>query len=283
MNHPGRIRGAITVDEIGIEYGRYGDLLVKTAYQPVFRRSGDLLRPFAVEGLIAVTREGQAVPPADLFRRAQASGDRHLAEAMCRMLHLGNYRNIGVPGLKLFLKVDPRHCGDIGALVADIDAVTARPDDVPLEPDLLFCDIAETEAQDIGTLARVAGEMRSRRIGLSIDDFGIGHTTLERMTLLGPDIVRIAGKWVTHLIAVPGAVRLLNGLVAGLQELGAGVLIDGIETPAQLRAALDAQADFLQGLLLARPQLAGTLFDETPRPADAYAEPPSNVVRLFRS
>lgn len=283
MDLPGRSRDAIAVDEIGVEYGRYRDLLVKTAYQTVFRRSGDFLRPFAVEGLIAATREGRTVPPAELFRRADAGGDREFVETMCRKLHLGNYRNIGVPGLGLFVKFDPRSGGDIGAFAADIDAVTARPDDIPLRAHLLFCDIAETETQEMGTLARLAEEMRSRQIGLSIDDFGIGHAALERMTLLGPDIVRIAGKWVTHLVAVPGAVRLLNGLVTGLQELGAGVLIDGIETPAQLRAALGARADFLQGLLLSRPQLAGTLFDAAPRPVGAYAEPRSNVIRLFRS
>jgi EAL domain-containing protein (putative c-di-GMP-specific phosphodiesterase class I) len=38
--------------------------------------------------------------------------------------------------------------------------------------------------------------------------------------------------------------------------------VEGIETPEQLVVAISAGADHLQGFLLARPALAGTIFDD---------------------
>jgi EAL domain-containing protein (putative c-di-GMP-specific phosphodiesterase class I) len=53
--------------------------------------------------------------------------------------------------------------------------------------------------------------------------------------------------------------------VAAFQDLGAKVLVEGIETADGLQAALDAGVDCPQGFLLAQPALAGTIFDERPK------------------
>ena len=47
-----------------------------------------------------------------------------------------------------------------------------------------------------------------------------------------------------------------------------GLSAQGIETPAELEAALEAGADYLQGMLLCPPALAGVVFDEDPRPIE---------------
>ncbi|MET0943727.1 MAG: hypothetical protein ABWY13_20470, partial [Mesorhizobium sp.] len=41
---------ATFVDEVGIEYGIYGAYRLRSAFQPIFRREGAWLVPFAVEG-----------------------------------------------------------------------------------------------------------------------------------------------------------------------------------------------------------------------------------------
>ena len=54
----------ILVDEAGIESGIWGAFRLKSGYQPVFRRDGETLLPFAVEGRTLVQLDGSAVPSA---------------------------------------------------------------------------------------------------------------------------------------------------------------------------------------------------------------------------
>ncbi|MEQ9572719.1 MAG: hypothetical protein RLN95_11670, partial [Nitratireductor sp.] len=97
---------AFNVDEVGIAYGRFQELRLKSCYQPLFRVEDDLLMPFAVEALVIAFTGGKAVPATKLFERAAAE-ERAALERLCRVLHMRNYHNIGVDGLELFFNVDP--------------------------------------------------------------------------------------------------------------------------------------------------------------------------------
>jgi EAL domain-containing protein (putative c-di-GMP-specific phosphodiesterase class I) len=281
MEHPRRVSDAILADEIGIEYGRYGDLILKSAYQKIFRREGEWLRPFAAEGLVIPFRGGRPLPPEALFDTT-ADEDKVFVEGMCRTLHLRNYDNIGEKGLVLFFNFDPRTNSDFAVTVKELEFIAGRYGEIQLDSHLLVCEIIETEAQDIDTLVRIAGEMRRHGIRLAVDDFGVGASNLERVKLLRPDIVKIDGAWFRQIAAVPAAASLFKSFVAGLHGLGAEVLIEGIETSAQLACAVDAGADYLQGFLLSRPKLAGTIFDPVALRIDTLLEPHANVVPLFK-
>src|SRR5690606_10541295 len=104
----------------------------------------------------------------------------------------------------------------------------------------------------------------------------------DRIELLRPDVVRVDGRRFRRLAAVAGAATLFRSLVAGLRERGAKVLVDGIDTPAQLEYALHANADFFQGPLLSRPRLAGTIFESEPIDLKALLGHEANIVHLFR-
>jgi EAL domain-containing protein (putative c-di-GMP-specific phosphodiesterase class I) len=75
---------------------------------------------------------------------------------------------------------------------------------------------------------------------------------------------------------------LFKSFVSGLHDLGAQVLVEGIETPEQLSCAVEAGAEYLQGFLLSRPRLAGTIFDPSPLRIDVLLQPGANVVPLFK-
>jgi EAL domain-containing protein (putative c-di-GMP-specific phosphodiesterase class I) len=281
MKHPRRVSDAIVADEIGIEYGRYGDFILKSAYQKIFRREDGLLRPFAVEGLVMPFQDGQPVPPEALFEAIPAE-DGVFVESMCRTLHLRNYGNIGEPGLVLFFNFDPRTNSDFAVTVKELEFIAGRYGEIQLDSHLLVCEIIETEAQDIDTLVRITEEMRRHGIRLAVDDFGVGDSDLERVKLLRPDILKIDGAWFRQIAAVPAAAGLFKSFVTGLHGLGAKALIEGVETPEQLACAIDADADYLQGFLFSRPKLAGTVFDPASLRIDTLLEPHANVVQLFK-
>jgi EAL domain-containing protein (putative c-di-GMP-specific phosphodiesterase class I) len=281
MEHPRRVSDAIVADEIGIEYGRYGAFILKSAYQKIFRREDEVLRPVAVEGLVMPYRDGRPVAAETLFE-ATPPEDEVFVDSMCRTQHLRNYDNIGEPGLVLFFTFDPRTNSDFALTVKELEFIAGRYGEIQLESRLLVCEITESEAQDVATLLRIAEEMRRHGIRLAVDDFGVGHSDLDRVKLIRPDVVKIDGAWFRQIAAVPAAAALFKNFVSGLHDLGAEVLVEGVESPEQLRCAVEARADFLQGFLFSRPKLAGTVFDPSPLRIDTLLEPGANVVRLFK-
>ena len=271
---------AIFADEIGLQFGIYGDFRLWSAYQPIFAQEDRVLRAVAVEGLIEPRRIAEPVAPSIFFDGVPAS-DRLFVETMCRMLHLGNYRNIGAEGLTLFFNYNPMINDHLGRALAEIRLMARHLGDFELEPGLLVCEITE-QAADEHVLASLVREMRRDGIRIAIDDFGTGHSTEARINLLAPDIVKIDGTWFAEFCRHAAAERFFRPLVSMLHDRGAKVLVEGIEQATHLRVALDGGVDLLQGYHLARPALAGTVFDEEPLSIDALLGTDNKVVPLHQ-
>ncbi len=274
------VDAAIFVDEVGIAYGVYEPFRLRSAYQPIFAPRDGHLAAVAVEGLIEPHRAGRACAPRTFFDGVPAP-DRLYVETMCRMLHLGNYRNIGVEGLTLFFNYNPKVNDHLGRALAEIRLMSRHLHDFALEPGLLVCEITEQAADD-RVLTSLVREMRRDGIRIAIDDFGTGHSTEARINLLAPDIVKIDGAWFAELCRHAAAERFFRPLVAMLHERGAKVLVEGIEQAQHLRVALEGGVDLLQGFHLARPALAGTIFKEEPLSVDALLGADNKVVPLHQ-
>jgi EAL domain-containing protein (putative c-di-GMP-specific phosphodiesterase class I) len=281
--HTERRRGvaeAIFADEIGIQFGVYGEFRLWSAYQPIFAPQGRALKAVAVEGLIEPRRVAQPMAPS-VFFDSVPQADRLFVETMCRMLHLGNYRNIGADGLTLFFNYNPMINDHLGRALAEIRLMTRHLGDFDLQPGLLVCEITEQAADD-RVLISLVSEMRRHGIRIAIDDFGTGHSTEERINLLAPDIVKIDGTWFAEFCRHAAAERFFRPLVSMLHDRGAKVLVEGIERATHLRVALDGGVDLLQGFHLARPALAGTIFNEEPLSIDALLGADNKVVPLHQ-
>jgi len=271
---------AIFADEIGIEYGLYGEFRLKSAYQPIFTPRGNGLKAVAVEALIEPYRAGRPTAPS-VFFDGIATADRLFVETMCRMLHLRNFRNIGVEGLDLFFNYNPLVNDHLGRALAEIRLMTRHLGEFDLYPGMLVCEITEQAADD-HVLLSLVHEMRRHGIRVAIDDFGTGHSTEERIILLGPDIVKIDGGWFAEFCRHAAAEKFFAPLVGTLHDRGAKVLVEGIEQAAHLRVALDGGVDLLQGFHLARPALAGTIFNEEPLSIEELLGMESKVVPLHQ-
>lgn len=249
-------RPEFLVDEVGIAYGRFGGLVLKSCYQPLYRVTGDWLQPFGVEALVTGMRDTVPVGADEILALVKGK-QREGLERLCRMLHVRNYHQMGLPGMQLFFNADPGFSFD------DVEHLGWLLAEEGVAPDLVTCEITE-QAGDDARLRVLADELRAIGVRLAVDDFGAGHSTAERVRALRPDTVKIDAAWFRSVVARPEASRLLPALFSRLDDLGCRILVEGIETPRQLHAAVEAGADFLQGYLLARPALAGTIVDDAP-------------------
>lgn len=276
----GGIDPSIFPDEIGLEYAVYGEYRLRSACQPIFAPRDGLLVPVAAEALIQ-PRYGGLPVPAKPFLESVPQPDRLHVEALCRALHLRNFHFVGVAGLDLFFNYDPQVNDHLGHALAEIALMVGQLGDYGLDAGMLVCEITERAAGSDFVLQRLALEMRSHGVRIAVDDFGAGHSTAERLRLLEPDIVKIDGAWFGRVCRHAAAERLFARLLVQLHDSGAKVLVEGVERPDQLEVALEGGADLLQGHLLARPALVGSIFPERPLAIGDLLRQGAKVIPLF--
>ncbi len=263
-----------------MRFGRYGDYVIRSAYQPILRNDAGWLRPVAVEGLALVTRKGEPVPCTELFG-AIPDGDKLFIECMCRALHILNCKPSGINHLDLFFNFDPSSHLKLGQSIHEIRYTARHTGDLGVSTRMLVCEITEAAAPDNDILLELVRETRRHGIRIAIDDFGAGQSDWERCDLLQPDLVKIDAGWFQRLVAERSALHLLARLIEQFSEREIPVLIEGIETPLHLRAALDAGAELFQGYLFGRPALAGSGFSDKPIPLASVEDntPPFSILQ----
>lgn len=102
-------------------------------------------------------------------------------------------------------------------------------------------------------------EIRALGVRVALDDFGTGYTSLSYLGQIPFDGVKIDRSFVTRIgsdAMADALIRLMAGLLKGL---GKTMVVEGIETQAQVAVLRDLGAQLMQGYFFARPQTA----DET--------------------
>lgn len=281
MKRPQYVQEAISIDEVGIRSGHYGPFILQSSYQPIFDFEKGKLIPTAVEGLIKVRCGSEYIAAIDFFKSITKE-DRLFVETMCRALHVQNYRHIGVDGIDLYFNVNPTANTDLEDSVEQVRIMMDRLDSNGVSPENLVCEITESNAIDSGTLRGIVKEFRRHGIRIAVDDYGTEYSNIERVESISPDIIKFDGGWFRNLSAIPEAQRLITSMVRSFKRTGIKVLIEGVESPVQLEAAIKAGADQVQGFLLAQPELAGCDVELVPLEIDPLMRSSSNVVPLRR-
>lgn len=113
-----------------------------------------------------------------------------------------------------------------------------------------FLDDADTE------LICTLDTLRAAGIGLDLDDFGSGHSSIVAMQALQPDRVKIDRTLVAPLCRKQTQILTLQALIRLAALDGCGVIVEGIESQHQLDAVRQLDCEALQGFALARPMTA---------------------------
>ncbi len=94
--------------------------------------------------------------------------------------------------------------------------------------------------------------LRTLGIGLSIDDFGSGYSSLSRLRTLPFDILKLGKPFIQEIEHAEHA-HFISDIISMAHHIDKRVVAEGVETEAQ-RTLLNAMGcDLLQGYLLGRP------------------------------
>ncbi|OYW20545.1 MAG: hypothetical protein B7Z52_02160, partial [Burkholderiales bacterium 12-64-5] len=117
----------------------------------------------------------------------------------------------------------------------------------------------QLELTETGLLAsgqdpiRVLKQLRAIGVGLSIDDFGTGQSSLAYLQRLPVNELKIDRSFVDGVDRDPRRQALLRSIVDIGHSLGLEVTAEGVETEAELAILRRARCDLVQGYLIARP------------------------------
>lgn len=258
MNTQARIHEAISFDEIGIATATHDGMVLRSAYQFIFACEENALRAVAAESFLRPFRDGMPLAPGPLLGVPDPA-ERAFVEQLGIALHLLNYRHIEVEGLDLVIDLGTPAAGK--AAIEDIlaDQSVGLPDEGLPEMARLVQGLRQPICAEAEPLLRELAERRARLIVSA----SMGEPPpLNVLRAFSPEILRIDGFWFRRMAVNEAALRLLARLVKAVKARGTAVLIEGIETRAQLAGAIDVGADYVQGFLLSRPQLAGSFVED---------------------
>jgi EAL domain-containing protein (putative c-di-GMP-specific phosphodiesterase class I) len=157
-----------------------------------------------------------------------------------------------------------------GDLDQDTAAILAE---TGLNPTRLMLELSERirfdEVPDaFGSLA----DLTSTGVGLALDDFGAGYTSLEQLRRLPVSQVKIDRSLIAALDRSEDDASIVGAVIQFAHALELSVTAEGVERPAQLERLTELGCDYGQGFLFSAPAVVSSLDDS------AAHEPRSRVL-----
>ena len=224
---------------------------IEVVYQPIV----DLYarRPLLLEALARWRRPGRpAVAPDVFIALAEESGviDRIGREVLRQACHaalgwraLPGYADVGVA---VNVSVHQILAGDLVDRVVEVLAETGLP------PTGLALELTETAAiRDTGRVAADFAKLQAMGVGIAVDDFGAGYSSLGLLTGLEVDTLKIDRSLLDFDTTRRGS--LVMAIAELGHMLGLRVVAEGVETAGHLHTAREACCDAVQGFHLSRP------------------------------
>jgi diguanylate cyclase len=135
-----------------------------------------------------------------------------------------------------------------------VERVTATLQRHGISPSLITFEITESEAmEDTQATLRCFAQLSRLGVGLSIDDFGTGHSSLAYLRTLPAKQVKIDRSFVADLGQRRDAVPVVEAVIRMAHALGMRVVAEGVETDRQCAVLTNLGCDEFQGYLFARP------------------------------
>ena len=249
-----RVRGAWLVAML-----REGRLA--TQFQPVVETS-DPRRVYAYEALLRGRQpDGSLVAPGEIFGVALAA---NLLNQLERAGRAATVRAASDAALttKVFINFSPATIYDpVFCLRSTLQTIQRSN----ITADQIVFEVVESEeVKNTTHLLRVLNFYRERGFQVALDDVGAGYASLNLLTKLRPDYVKLDIELIHQVDRDPYKAHIAGKLLELARDLGLKTIAEGVETEAEWQWARARGADYCQGFLFARPAAPPPLPDLPP-------------------
>lgn len=158
--------------------------------------------------------------------------------------------------LRLNVNVSPRQLVDPGFAASVSTALQVSG----LAPDRLVLEITESAIAGSGeTLVAELVQLRELGVGLAVDDFGTGHSSLGRLHSLPFTTLKIDKSLIDGIGEGTGGDIIIDAVVGMAHGLALTVVAEGVERASQMNRLRELGCDLVQGYMLHRPMLLADL------------------------
>ena len=225
----------------------------KVFYQPKTQLNDYQLA--GAEALCRWFRNGKVVPPGDFIpvlegSKAICTLDFYMLEHVCRDIR--RWLDEGREVVKVSVNLSRLHLGDTDLL----ESILSIIDKYSVPHHYIEIELTETTTDvDYKELKKIVYGLREQDISTSVDDFGVGYSSLNLIREMPWSVLKIDKSFLpTHEENQdPSKVKMLRHIITMSQDLGLECIVEGVETAEQVKLLKDCKCFLAQGYYFDRP------------------------------
>ncbi len=225
---------------------------ISTHFQPIIS-----VKRKSIVGFEALSRglhpeHGSLISPFVLFQAANKFNKTVEIDRLCREMALYRFSLLHKknPDLLLFINFDTSMV-DKGIVGSGNFMQSVRRYGLP--PANIVIELVESRVTDLAELMKFVAMYRRQGFLLALDDFGAGHSNLERISGIKPDIIKIDRSLVNNVHNEFYKQEILKSIIKLTDQLGTMVLSEGVEHREEAAKTMELGTDLLQGYFFSRP------------------------------
>lgn len=226
----------------------------KVFYQPKTQLNNYQLA--GAEALCRWFRNGKVISPGEFIpvlegSKAICTLDFYMLEHVCRDIR--RWLDEGREAVKVSVNLSRLHLGDDDLLESILRIIDRH--NVPHH--LIEIELTETTTDvDYKELKKIVNGLREQDISTSVDDFGVGYSSLNLIREMPWNVLKIDKSFLPTQEEEdhdPSKVKMLRHIITMSQDLGLECIVEGVETAEQVKLLKDCKCYLAQGFYFDRP------------------------------
>lgn len=224
----------------------------KVYYQPKI-----LLKDYKLAGAEALCRwyhDGKLISPGDFIpvleqTKAICILDFYMLEHVCKDIR--RWLDEGRKVVKVSVNLSRRHMGDVFLL----ENILAIIDKYHVPHEYIEIELTETTTDvDFSELKNIVSGLHEQGISTSVDDFGMGYSSLNLIRELPWNVLKIDKSFLPEEKEdSPQKYVMLKHLIALSQDMGLECIVEGVETVEHVKLLKENNCYLAQGFYFDRP------------------------------
>ena len=226
----------------------------KVFYQPKTQLNNYQLS--VSEALCRWFRNGKVISPGEFIpvlegSKAICTLDFYMLDHVCRDIR--RWLDEGREAVKVSVNLSRLHLGDEDLL----ESILRIIDKYKVPHHFIEIELTETTTDvDYKELKKIVYGLREQDISTSVDDFGVGYSSLNLIREMPWNVLKIDKSFLPTQEEEdndPSKVKMLRHIITMSQDLGLECIVEGVETAEQVKLLKDCKCYLAQGFYFDRP------------------------------
>lgn len=226
----------------------------KVFYQPKTQLNNYQLA--GAEALCRWFRNGKVISPGEFIpvlegSKAICTLDFYMLDHVCRDIR--RWLDEGREAVKVSVNLSRLHLGDEDLL----ESILRIIDKYKVPHHFIEIELTETTTDvDYNELKKIVYGLREQDISTSVDDFGVGYSSLNLIREMPWNVLKIDKSFLPTQEEEnndPSKVKMLRHIITMSQDLGLECIVEGVETAEQVKLLKDCKCYLAQGFYFDRP------------------------------